>query len=76
MKARKERQTAPYVVVNGMFLSLPEKGKVGAEKEKEREERELFYKSHLQNPGPGRRAAVVNKRAASCRRVEAQWAFA
>lgn len=58
------------------FLSLPEKGKVGAEKEKAREERELFYKSHLQNPGPGRRAAVVNKRAASCRRVEAQWAFA
>lgn len=44
MKTRKERQTAPYVVVNGMFLSLPEKGKVGAEKKaKEREERDSFF---------------------------------
>lgn len=44
MKTRKERQTASYAVVNGMFLSLPEKGEVGAEKkEKEREERDSFF---------------------------------
>ncbi len=36
----------------------------------------FFYKSHLQKLGPGRRAAVVHKRAASCRRVEAQWVLA
>jgi len=44
VKTRKERQTAPYVFVNGIFLSLPEKAKVGAEKkEKEREERDSFF---------------------------------
>lgn len=43
MKTRKERQTGSYAVVNGMFLSLPEKGEVGAEKEKEREERDSFF---------------------------------
>lgn len=44
MKTKRERQTAPYAVVSGMFLSLLERGKVGAEKkEKEREERDRFF---------------------------------
>ncbi len=61
---------------------LPLKETRCGKKEKEKEERDsfyflyFFYKSHLQKLGPGRRAAVVHKRAASCRRVEAQWVLA
>ncbi len=44
MKTKRERQAAPYAVMSGMFLSPPERGKVGAEeKEKEKEEWESFF---------------------------------
>ncbi|KAI2659132.1 Ephrin type-B receptor 2 [Labeo rohita] len=44
VKTKRERQTAPYAVVSGMFLSPPERGEVGAEKkEKEKEERDSFF---------------------------------
>lgn len=44
METKRERQAAPYAVMSGMFLSHPERGKVGAEKkEKEKEERDSVF---------------------------------
>lgn len=45
----KERLTASYAVVSGMFLSLVERGELGAEKE-EKETRQVFFFTFLQKP--------------------------